>query len=115
MQIGWRLLPKVHTLLFRSTESEISLDAINVCGVERRDSSDSFRSLHPFGRFREIRLPIRCLRPTADQYPRTRLGHCGEGGTARKIPVASQSGDAIFATSVFRPIRVWGVSRLGQK
>jgi len=35
MQIGWLLLPKVHTLLFRGTESEISLDAINVCGVER--------------------------------------------------------------------------------
>ena len=67
MQIGWRLLPKVHTLLFRGTESEISLDAINVCAIARRDSSDSFRPLHPFGQFREIRLPIRCLhlRPTS--------------------------------------------------
>jgi hypothetical protein len=61
MQIAGRLLPKVHTLLFRGTESEISLDAIDVCAVERRDSSDSFRSLHQFGQFREIRLPIRWL------------------------------------------------------
>jgi len=44
MQIGRRLLPKVHTFQFRGTESEISLDAINVCAIERRDSSDSFRT-----------------------------------------------------------------------
>jgi len=29
------IVAQVHTLLFRGTESEISLDAINVCGVER--------------------------------------------------------------------------------
>jgi hypothetical protein len=48
-------------LLFRGTESEISPDAIDVCAVERQDSSDSFLSLHRFGQFREIRLPIRWL------------------------------------------------------
>ena len=66
MQIAWRLLHKAHTLLFRGGKSEISLDARNVCAVGRRDSADSFRSLHPFGQLREIRLPIRWLqvRPT---------------------------------------------------
>jgi hypothetical protein len=37
---------------------------------------------------------------------------CGEGAMLRKIPVASVSGDAMFAPSVFQPIRVWGVGRL---
>src|SRR5262245_27905146 len=35
--------------------------------------------------------------------------HCGEGGNSRKFPLASKGGNAIFATIVFQPIRVWGV------
>jgi len=38
--------------------------------------------------------------------------NCGEGAMLRKIPVASVSGDAMFAPSIFQPIRVWGVGRL---
>jgi hypothetical protein len=36
-------------------------------------------------------------------------GVCGEGGNVRKIPLASMGANAIFATIVFRSIRVWGV------
>ncbi len=42
-------------------------------------------------------------------------GDCGEGGSVRKIPLASIGGNAIFATSVFQPIRVWGVGSAASK
>jgi hypothetical protein len=58
---------------------------------------------------REIRFAIRGLRSCLAGSLRNARGHCGEGGNARKFPLASKGGNDIFATIVFQPIRVWGV------
>jgi hypothetical protein len=58
---------------------------------------------------REIRFAIRWLRSRLAGRWRKAGCHCGEEGNPRKFPLASKGGNAIFATIVFQPIRVWGV------
>src|SRR5262245_18158134 len=58
---------------------------------------------------RQIRFAIRGLRFRLAVSLRNVRGHCGEGGNARKFPLASKGGNDIFATIVFQPIRLWGV------
>src|SRR5262245_38929161 len=73
------------------------------------------KTASPTQESRQIRFAIRGLRSSLAGTLRNARGHCGEGGNARKFPLASKGGNDIFATIVFQPIRVWGVGRLRWK
>jgi hypothetical protein len=97
MQIAGRLLPNVHSMRFCRSESEISLAARNICAVVvTKIVCLATLSLRVHQVMQDLLADQVVVRACAETS-RTWSELCGEGGTAPKIPVASLSGDAMFA------------------
>src|SRR5262245_47101865 len=94
---------------FHTARREISLDSRAICARSGNLSAFLPKPRPRTQESRQIRCAIRGLRFRLAGSLLNARGHCGEGGNARKFPLASKGGNDIFATIVFQPIRVWGV------
>ncbi len=109
MQIASPLLHRVHNVRFANAESEISLDARNICAFATGKFSAPQRSQRLCAASHEIRCPIRWLHLPSRRNHELRSGIVEKEEAIRKFQWPRLAAMLCSETSVFQPIRVWGV------